>query len=191
MKTEKILIYIPLAFIFFLFLYYFLPVYLPDINTVFVSITIFLFATLVGFFISRQATRYGQIISKVTDFDGNMSFIYRSFGVFGETAQSEFAQVLQRHYSDITKKGDWDFYFSRKTSTLTDTNNLVVKYTEGGNLNPAQNAFASCAFFGLAEMQKVRKNLIALYKEKIPHFQWLLVIFHLPRCGSIGWSDRM
>jgi len=177
MKIKKVLIIVPLVFIFFLSIYYLTPLNLPELDTVFISITIFLFATLVGFFIARQTTRYGQIISKVTDFDGNMSFLYRSIGVFGEKAQAEFAEILRKHYSAITTHGDWDFYFSQKTTTLTDTNNLVVKYTEAGDLNPAQNAFAARAFFGLGEMQKIRKNLIALYKEKVPYFQWLLVIF--------------
>ena len=177
MHMKKVLYVLPLVFILFFLVYYLTPSYLSELDTIFISITIFLFATLVGFFIARQATRYGQIVSKVTDFDGNMSFLYRSIGVFGEKSQVEFAEILQKHYSAITAHGDWDFYFSHKTTTLTDINHLIVKYTETGELNPAQNAFASRAFFGLGEMQKLRKNLIALYKEKIPHFQWLLVIF--------------
>jgi len=177
MQKRKILFIICLLFILFVLLYYLVPVYLPKLDTIFVSITIFLFATLVGFFIARQSTRYGQIVSKVTDFDGNMSFIYRSIRVFGSEAQVLFADILKKHYSVIMEHGDWDFYFSHKTTTLTDTNNLVVKYTEGESLNPAQSAFASRAFFGLGEMQKIRKNLIALYQERVPRFQWLLVIF--------------
>ncbi|OGD67152.1 hypothetical protein A2442_02020 [Candidatus Campbellbacteria bacterium RIFOXYC2_FULL_35_25] len=177
MKKEKALFVVPILFLFFLPVYYIAPVYLAELDTIFISITIFLFAILVGFFISRQATRYGQIILKVTDFDGTMSFIYRSIGVFGEKAQGEFAEILRKHYSAIIEHGDWNFYFLQKTITLTDTNALIVKYAEPGSLNPAQNYFVSRAFVGLGEMQKIRKNLIALYQEKIPRFQWVLVIF--------------
>lgn len=176
MKIEKVLFMVPLIFVFFFLLYYLTPELLPELDNIFISITIFLFATLVGFFIARQATRYGQIISKVTDFDGNMSFLYRSIIVFGTEAQNEFADILKKHYQSIIENKDWDYYFSQKTTTLIDANNIIIKYAENENLNSAQNSFTGKAFFALGDMQKLRKNLIALYKEKVPYFQWILVI---------------
>lgn len=165
----------PVVFVLFFLVYYLVDLPFEGIDTIFITITIFLFATLVGFFISRQSARYASIISKVTDFDGNASYLYRSSSVFGEEAQKEMGEILKEHYRALLENSSWDFYFTRKTNTLTNINTFVDKHASVGNLNPAQSAFASRAYFGLGEMQKIRKNLIALYKERVPFFQWVLL----------------
>ncbi len=165
-----------LSFLIFTPLYYFLSFSLQKIDVVFITISIFLFSTLIGFFISRQTTRYANIIQKVTDFDGNMSFLYRASSCFGDEAKAQVASILKKHYENIAQSGDWDSYFAHKSTTITDLTNLVVALAESReSLNPAQSGFISRAYFGLGELQKIRKNLIALYKERIPKVQWFLI----------------
>lgn len=175
MKNYNFLPILPVLFALFFALFTFMRAYEQNIDSVYLSMSIFLFATLSGFFISSQAKRYSNIVSKVTDFDGTMSYLYRSISVFGEEAQKQVAEILKKHYSEIIKNNNWDYYFTHKTSTLTDLNNLVDKYTTHDSLNGGQSAFASRAYFGLGDMQKIRKNLIALYHARIPRFQWYLV----------------
>ena len=147
------------------------------IDVIFISITIFLFSTLAGFFISRQTTRYANIIQKVTDFDGNMSFLYRASSCFGEYYQNKMADIIRSHYETIARQKDWNAYFEHKSNTLTNITHLVVEMASSkASLNPAESGFVSRAYFGLGEMQKIRKNLIALYKERIPKIQWFLLL---------------
>ncbi len=167
---------VSVVFIAFFIMFYLAPMDLRALDKIFITITIFLFATLTGFFVSKQSSRYTQIVAKITDFDGNMSYLYRSSSAFGENAQSKIADVIKKHYEKLLQAKDWDAYFNTKTTTLTDLNNLFVELTSPSNLTPAQNAFASRAYFGIAEMQKIRKNLIVLYNEKIPPFQWILLL---------------
>jgi len=176
-QTFYTTIYTILIFAIFVIPYYFIDLPFAQFDNIFISITIFLFATLVGFFISRQAARYGQIVAKVTDFDGNISFLFRSIGVFDKKYQNISAEILGKHYREIQSHGDWDFYFSQKTTTIADMHELFVACARSGDLDPAQSAIVSRAFFGLGEMQKIRKNLIALYQEKIPYFQWVFIFF--------------
>jgi len=92
----------------------------------FLTIATFLFAIFCGFFIARQGTRYNAIRDLLSKFDGNMSFIYRASGHFGE-AQNEVAEILRKHYTPILKLKDWCYPFTHKTTTLTDLHSFCQK----------------------------------------------------------------
>ena len=139
---------------------------------------IFLFATLAGFFISRQGVRYRQLVSKVTDFDGAISFFYRSIAVFGPEAQDKAAVIIKKHYTAIMAHNDWGHYFGTKSTTITDFNILIAQEANSKEkLDPAQTAFVMRAYHTLEEVQRLRKNMVALYNENIPRFQWALILF--------------
>lgn len=178
LSHNKVFIGLLVAFAFFFGFFYCIPQFLPEIDKLFITIMIFLFATLAGFFISRQGMRYRQLVGKVTDFDGAISFFYRSIGVFGEDAQERAAIIIQKHYTAIMERSDWGHYFSVKSTTITDFNLLIAKEAnEPEELTPAQTAFVMRAYHTLEELQRLRKNMVALYNENIPHFQWGLIIF--------------
>ena len=167
-----------LTFLFFLCFYYFTPQFLPELDKIFITIMIFLFATLAGFFISRQGTRYRQLVAKVTDFDGAISFFYRSIGVFGSQAQEKAAVIIRKHYEAIMEHNDWGHYFGTKSTTITDFNLLIEQEANSKEkLNPAQTAFVMRAYHTLEEVQRLRKNMVALFNEDIPRFQWALILF--------------
>ncbi len=174
MKMKTFFLILIIFWIFF-GIFYKVPHFLSKIDNIFISITIFLFATLVGFFISRQTARYKEIVEKVTSFDGNMSFLFRSFIVFGENNKERLKKILVKHYKTIMLASDWNSYFNKKTSTITDINNLIIEISSNNDLNAAQSGVTSRTFFILGDLQKIRKNLIALYQEKIPRLQQLLV----------------
>lgn len=176
MKQLSFLKYLPVVFIVALVVTYFIQPYERSLDDIYLSMAIFLFATLSGFFISSQYKRYARIVSYVSDFDGTMSYLYRSSSVFGPEAQSRLADIMRAHYQSIIEYQDWDHYFNHKSNTLTDINALVDSITTNPDgINAGQSAFASRAYFGLADMQKIRKNLITLYHARIPRLQWWLI----------------
>lgn len=176
MKQLSFLKYLPIVCIVALVAAWYVQPYEHALDNIFLSMAIFLFATLSGFFISSQYKRYARIVSYVSDFDGTMSYLYRSSSVFGSDAQSRIAEILRTHYQSIIECQDWDHYFNHKSSTLTDINALVDSVTTNPDgINAGQSAFASRAYFGLADMQKIRKNLITLYRARIPRLQWWLI----------------
>lgn len=178
MFHNKIVLVISATFILFTGFFYHAPQILPQIDTVFITIMIFLFATLAGFFIARQGNRYRQLVGKVTDFDGAISFLYRSIGVFGDDAQKRVAEIITRHYAAIMEHNDWGHYFGAKSTTITDFNDLIAQEANSKEkLNPAQTAFVMRAYHTLEELQRLRKNMVALYNENVPRFQWILIWF--------------
>lgn len=66
--------------LFFLLLYYFMYLDFGAHSQMLLTISTFLFAIFMGFFISRQGVRYSVIRDQITGFDGEISAIYRKFG---------------------------------------------------------------------------------------------------------------
>ncbi|MBI2051070.1 MAG: hypothetical protein HYT31_04720 [Parcubacteria group bacterium] len=145
-----------------------------DIDKTFLTLSTFLFALFTGFFISRQASRYGEIRRLTADFDGNMSGIYRLFQHLGKDAQHASGGIIKEYYKKITKNG-WDYSFTHKTTTITDLHALLEKTTDKNTGGSMASMAASRIIVGLQEQQKTRKNLVTLREERIPGFQWMLI----------------
>lgn len=56
-------------------------------HSLFLSLSTFLFAIFSGFFISRQSTRYSNLTTEISRFDGGLTFVYRTSGVLGKRFQ--------------------------------------------------------------------------------------------------------
>jgi len=143
---------------------------------VFLTVATFLFAIFSGFLIARQGTRYSAIRDDLNRFDGDMSFIYRASGHFGE-AQKEIGEILKKHYTPVLESKTWYYPFTHKTTTITDIHSLYEKVTGGKNLTSLQNAALSQTLRGLLEGQGLRKNMISLYEERVPRLQWFILYF--------------
>lgn len=181
MNTRNInfIYFLPVVGIGFAGLCYFWADQVSPIDTVYLSMSIFLFATLSGFFISRQAGRYSQITTLVAEFDGIMSSLYRSSQLVSDQVQKKTADIITEHYNLIIKAESWDAYFNQKTNTITNITNLVhdiqEEYPEPTEL---QKQFLGRLGYGsINDLQKIRKKMIVLYQERIPNFQWMLMDF--------------
>ncbi len=152
----------------------FYKIKLVEVDSVFLSISTFLFALFSGFFISRQANRYSELRKAISDFDGDMSSLYRAFYHFGEDAQSKMAEILREHYNNILKYG-WDYPLNNKTNTLSKTNELLKELTENNELTGIKNAAASRILFVLSGAQRARKDMASLYNERVPFAQFVLI----------------
>jgi hypothetical protein len=143
----------------------------------FLTISTFLFAIFCGFLIARQGTRYSSIRDMLTKFDGNMSYIYRASGHFGEKVQKDIGEILIKHYTPIFEQNAWHYSFTHKTTTLTDIHSYFQKVLGGRKLPSMQHIVINQTAVALRESQGLRKNMIALYEERVPRLQWFLLEF--------------
>ncbi len=147
------------------------------LNDVYIQMAIFLFTVISGFTVSRQNNRYRQIMHEMTSFDGSVSAMYREFAHFGASYQEEFEKIALKHYEPIIREHRWDYNITNKSTTLTDTYALVKQAIEDEQIAHIEHSSVSEVKKQLADMQKNRKDMIALHAERIPQFQWFVISF--------------
>lgn len=122
--------------IFFIFislsiLYYYLPFGHIEYYEVLLTISTFLFSIFTGFFIARQGSRYSAIRDRITEFDGNMSSIYRQFSHLGRELQAEAKKIIEHHYKRIIKHQAWDYNITHKSTAITIYTRTVRTFSGG------------------------------------------------------------
>jgi|GEM_PF-584487 len=147
------------------------------LNSIYIEMAIFLFTVISGFTVSRQNNRYRQIMQEITGFDGSVSAMYREFAHFGQKYQDRFKEIALRHYEPIIREHKWDYNIVKKSNTLTDTYTLVKDALEDENIAHIEHSAVAEIKKQLSDMQKNRKDMIALHAERIPQFQWFVIAF--------------
>lgn len=173
MKYLKYLIFI--VFIGVSFLSYFYLFGGKEVDKTFLTISTFLFSIFTGFFISRQGTRYMTIREKIANFDGNMSAIYRGSGHLGVDIQNKIGEIIKKHYEAIIENKAWDYHFTHKSSTITSIHGILEESLKDQALTSLKNDIVIRITTALHDVQLIRKNMVALYQERTPFFQWLLI----------------
>ncbi len=158
-------------------MYYFVPFEVEFEYKTFLTISTFLFAIFTGFFISRQGTRYSTIRTHIANFDGEMSFIYRTSANISAKMQKKVSDILKKHYSKEIKSQTWDYHFRHKSNTITKLNEALKSETKTIEEHSFKRTMAGRLMSSFQNLQKERKNLVALYQERIPFFQWSLLYF--------------
>lgn len=157
------------------------------VDKLFLSISTFLFSIFTGFFISRQGNRFNKVRETVTKFDGQMSNIYRTSSHISEDLQNEVGKVLVTHYKKITTTKKWNYHFEHKSTTLTSIHKLLDTYAVDDNITKLGNQSLGSIIKGLATIQDIRKQMLALSKEKVPREQWaLILIFVFMLVGAVS-----
>ena len=167
--------YLLVGFIVLSALYHLEPIEIDiGVSGIFITISTFLFAILAGFFISRQSSRYSELRTIISEFDGNMSALYRSFGFFGE-AQKEAGRIIAAYYRAILENHRWDWHFTRKSTTITDLNRLFATLETGGK--GVLQATVVHMSASLDALQIARKKMVGLHIERIPLLEKVLISF--------------
>lgn len=170
--------YLVIIFIVLTVVSFFVPINVTaDSASTFLTVSTFIFAILAGFFISRQNNRYNNIRSTISEFDGNISAIYRSFETLSAKAQEKAGEIIKAHYSEILKTGKWDYHFTHKSSTITDLGNLLIETGGDKNYPSIKNETSSNMIASLDNLQTARKRMVSLQIERMPAGEWVLVIF--------------
>lgn len=156
--------------------YYTLPVQTTYDSEMFLTIASFLFAIFVGFFISRQGDRYSKIQELISEFDGNMSAMYRSAGHLVKSVQPKIQEIITNHYSLILKHRAWDYHFTHKSTTLISLHQLLEKTYHHKEAFPLEDATFEEMIDAIREAQIIRKKMISLHQEHIPLLQWAIIL---------------
>ena len=159
-------------------IFYTTPV-LVESDKVFLTISTFLFTIFTGFFISRQGARYSKLRETVAALDGKFTNIYRVSGHIGAVLQTDLGKVITEHYQRVVETGLWDYHFTHKSSTITSMHNLLDRDASDEKLSNIKNQSLGAIIKSLGDAQDLRKQMVALREERIPHFQWVLIYFFM------------
>ncbi len=174
MFTQILLLVI---FITFSFVYYKMPQMLPQIDKIYITITTFFFSIFTGFFISQQMSRYSKIRETISNFDGKMSSIYRTSENISKEIQKEIGKIITKHYKTMIKTGEWNYHLNHKSNTISSLYSLLEKQVADTELSDLRSHALSSIISSLSNCEVDRKNMVTLYQERIPQFQWFVIYF--------------
>ncbi len=169
-------IFVILIFACLLVAYFFLSFESLVTTNIILTVSTFLFAIFAGFFIARQGSRYTQIRQEIANFDGEMSALYRAFRHLNPEIHKKLASIIEKHYKTLLKKKSWDHYFTHKSTTLSEIHELLFKDPCKKSCDIVQNWALRSIFNSLEQIQISRKQMINLHLERIPKFEWILII---------------
>lgn len=166
-------------FVIFSYVYYQFPVLLPEIDKIYITATTFFFSIFTGFFISQQVQRYSKIRETVSIFDGKMSSIYRIAGNVSIPIQNEIGDVIEKHYKKVLSTKEWNYHFTHKSETLKSIHDIMEKHIGDETLSTLRTQSVARIITNLSDCEVTRKSLVTLYQERIPTFQWFIIIFFI------------
>jgi hypothetical protein len=150
-----------------------------ETDRVFITITTFFFSIFTGFFISRQGVRYSKLREIISTFDGKMSAVYRASQNLSPEIHAETGRIIKDHYKRVLANRDWEHHFSEETMVISSIHRLLEEKIGSEKQESLRNQAIGRMLTGLADCQVLRKNMVMLYQERIPSFQWFLIIFFL------------
>lgn len=175
-KTEILLL---VAFVLLSFFFYATPIGGEDTDRIFITITTFFFSIFTGFFISRQGARYTKLRETISSFDGKLSAVYRASGNISTEVQQKVGAVIRAHYETMLREKAWDYHFTHKSSTISSIHQILEEALGSNKFESLRNQAIGRVLTGLSDCQVLRKNMVMLYQERIPSFQWFLILFFL------------
>ncbi len=168
--------YFVLACFFILtFIYYMYNFGAENTDKIFITITTFFFSIFTSFFITRQGNRYTKLREIISTYDGKMSGIYRVSGNLSASIQQKLGEVIQEHYKKILQTKSWDYHFTHKSTTISSMHTILETDIGDNKQETLRNQAVGRIVSNLGDCQVLRKNMVMLFQEKIPNFQWMLI----------------
>jgi hypothetical protein len=177
MHRKNILQYVLLV-CFFLLTYIYYTTSLGGENTdkIFITITTFFFSIFTSFFITRQGNRYTKLREIISTYDGKMSGIFRVASNLSPEIQQKVGEIIKSHYQKIIETKSWDYHFTHKSSTISSIHAILETDIGDSKQETLRNQAVGRVLTNLGDCQVLRKNMVMLFQEKIPNFQWLLIL---------------
>lgn len=170
--------YIMLAvFVGLTILYYRVDFSLEDLDKIYITITTFFFSIFMGFFISRQGSRYTKIRETISAFDGKLSSVYRASQNMSPKLQLRIGEVIKSHYQAMIDSQQWNYHFVNKSNTISSIHTILEEEVGSTKQESLRNQAIGRVMTGLSDCQVIRKTMVMLYQERIPSFQWHLIVF--------------
>lgn len=179
MRTKAIEFLLLLVFVLVAFLFYYVSFGGADTDKVFITITTFFFSIFTGFFISRQGSRYSKLREIISTFDGKLSAIYGAAGNVSPEIQEDTGKLIRTHYERVLHDKSWEHHFSDESSVISSVYGILENRIGSVKVESLRNQALGRMLVGLSDCQVLRKNMVMLYQERIPPFQWFLILFFL------------
>lgn len=178
MKKENITQILLLSiFIIFSYVYFRMPQILPQIDKVYITITTFFFSIFTGFFVSQQMSRYSKIRETISNFDGKMSSTYRSAENISKEVQTKIGKIITGHYKKMMKTGEWNYHLTHKSNTISSVHAVLEESIGNSAAKTLRSLAIGKIISNLSDCEVDRKNMVMFYQERIPPFQWFIIIF--------------
>lgn len=177
MKIRTIEVLLLILFIVLSFFYYTFDFGASNTDKVFITITTFFFSIFTGFFITRQGNRYTKIREIISTFDGKMSSTYRVAGNISSIVQQKIGILIKDHYEKILNNKRWDYHFINKSNTISGIHNILEEEIGSNKQESLRNQSIGRVLTNMGDCQVLRKNMVMIFQERIPGFQWFLICF--------------
>ncbi len=174
---KKIQFLLLILFIILSYVYYKYSFGGVNTDKIFITITTFFFSIFTGFFITRQGNRYTKIREIISNFDGKMSSSYRVAGNISPIVQDKIGLVIKDHYEKILDSKRWDYHFVNKSSTISSVHKILEEEIGNVKQESLRNQSLGRVLTNMGDCQVFRKNMVMIFQERIPGFQWFLICF--------------
>lgn len=176
MHRKNILQYIVLSlFAVLTYSYYMFDFGAGNTDKIYITITTFFFSIFTSFFITRQGSRYTKLREIISSYDGKMSGVYRVSGNLSPEIQQQIGAVISEHYKKILETKSWDYHFVHKSNTISSLHNILEEKIGDNKQETLRNQAVGRILANLGDCQVLRKNMVMLFQERIPAFQWILL----------------
>lgn len=147
------------------------------------TVATFLFAILIGFFLTRLNSRYDTIRDLVVSEDANMKILYLTAKAYGPAFTKELAEVIDDYYI-IAFDSDLNDYSSRASEA---TFQKIWSTVTEKNQHRSESSF-QCLLVALAEIEKSRTGTAAISIQKLGTGEWatLLVLATIILVSILG-----
>ena len=177
MHRKNILQYMVLVlFLILVYIYFKYDFGAQNTDKVFITITTFFFSIFTSFFITRQGNRYTKLREIISTYDGKMSGVYRVAGNLSAEIQQKIGTIIMEHYKKILETKSWDYHFTHKSTTISSIHAVLEGEIGSNKQESLRNQAIGRILANLGDCQVLRKNMVMLFQEKIPLFQWMLII---------------
>lgn len=175
-RTEILLL---VAFVVISVIFYFVSFGAEDTDKIFITISTFFFSIFTGFFISRQGARYSKLREIISTFDGKLSSAYRASQNVSPEVHRQTGMILRTHYERTLHDQSWEHHFSDESVIISSIHQVLEDQLGSEKQESLRNQALGRMLAGLSDAQVLRKNMVMLYQERIPSFQWFLIVFFM------------
>lgn len=144
------------------------------LNSVYLTVSTFLFSVFNGFFISRQSSRYSEIRNNLSRFDADMTIVYRESSHLEKEEHDHVGHIIREHYEMLLKKKDWTYYFTHKSDLIASLH-AYIQVCGDVSMDKIRGESLRKIMGTLDDAQIVRKVLVSLREETIPRLQQIFI----------------
>ena len=181
------------------FIYYRYAFVTNSVDTIFLNISTFIFATFTGFFLSGQVTRFNKLRSNLSAYDGGIQNVYRETLHIDEEAGKKVGQLIFDDYSKLLTIKKWNLGLLKEDTALIRALSKVIREHTTNYIKNANDIYTDKSLNSilrtLAQLRILRKESILLNEENLTLFQWvflmllalsfIIVISTIPSLGNI------